>query len=339
MAIYNYDSIRKRFKADDFAPLYLIHGKEEYLMQHLINDIKKKFLNENAQDFDLRQIDYDNKPSNLNLSSLSQEVQTPSFLSQKRIILIKNSNIITSQGKSLHDDFGQVINALNDGSILIFYETKVEKRYKKIMREFEENGHVVNVEKQSIPALKAWVSAFFSHQQIKIYNDAAENLIERCDRDMVLLRNEMQKIYLICANQGISEVNLDLIEDVSVPDISGGIFDLTDAISAGQVDSALQIYENMLEQKISPIYIMFMIARQFKNLYVAKMSRSKQELMQKLKTGSFLAGKLMAQRGNFDETTIQQSYLLTAEMDYKIKTGQVGENESVVLLILEIANL
>ncbi len=336
-SIFSYHQILSKFKAEDYSQLYLFYGEEEYLIQYLIGKIEQRFLNEHSRQLDAKTIDCESSLTKLNVNELLAELQTPSFMSEKKVVIIKNSGILAKKSNEAEAILDKIYPELNSGAILIFVEEKINKRLKTLSN-FQEYGEVVNLEKQDVNTLINWAGQYFGKHSINISKEAAENLVERCERNMLLLRNEFDKFRLICQSSNINKIDMEMIEEYSVPDVRAGIFELTDSIAAKRIDKALDLYDKMLEQKISPIYIMFMVARQFKQLYVAKKSKNKNELKQKLNCGDFVANKLLQQIRNFSLEAIHQAYLSTADMDYKVKSGQVNERQSVELLILEIAN-
>lgn len=335
---FTYSQMVQSIKSMNLANFYLFFGEEEFLLEYTIDLLKSKILAPGTEQLDFKYIDCKSNSNNLNIDELISEINTPSFMSKRRIILIRNSNLVTASGKALQDKFGEILSVLNSNTLVIFREDKFEKRYKKIINAIKDNGEIVEFKKQDLNTLMNWGAAILRKNDIKITRDALENLIGRCESEMHLIKNELEKITLICLNQGIDAVNLELINRIALPDLRGSIFDLTDAIAESRVDKALSIYGIMLEQKFSPVFILFMIARQFRQLYTAKSSSSINELMSKLRITNFVARKLNSQKSYFTLEEIESIYLLICEMDYNVKTGQIDQESSIEMLILEVAN-
>ena len=255
-----YSQMVQSIKSMDLANFYLFFGEEDFLLEYTIDLLKTKILAPGTEQLDFKFIDCKSSPDNLNIDELISEINTPSFMSERRIILIRNSNLVTASGKSLQDKFDGIFSVLNPNTLVIFREDKFEKRYKKIINAIKEHGEIVEFKKQDLNTLMNWGAAILRKNDIKITRDALENLIGRCESEMHIIKNELEKITLICLNQGINAVNLELINKIALPDLRGSIFDLTDAIAESRVDKALSIYGIMLEQKFSPVFILFMLS-------------------------------------------------------------------------------
>lgn len=330
-----YQDVINEIHAGVFRPMYVLHGDEPYLITHVLQTLEDKVLNKATSELDSRTSNFENKSSKIPFQELIFELQTPSFMSEKRLLILKNTALFTSTGTAYEKYFNDLIDASHDQAILIIQEEKFEKRKKKLIDKVHNAGGVfVEFSKNDMRALLQWVRAFFKMKNLEIESNAAESLIERCNREMFLLRNEMQKIHLAIKDTDHQIIDFALIEQLSIPDFRGSIFDLTDFLAKRDVENTLRIYNNLLAQGESPIYMLFMIARHFRQLLVATSCNNQSELMQKLSIGSYVAGKLWRQKNSLDVGMFKYLYSACAETDYKIKSGQVEEKIGLEMLLL-----
>ena len=93
-------------------------------------------------------------------------------------------------------------------------------------------------------------------------------------------------------------------------------------------------------QKVEPIMLMSMIAKEIRNtLLVKKMTKSydKKEIMKKLGINfDFQIDKLINNSYSFSEKKLEEYLVYLCDMDYKIKKGKISNKLALELFILEI---
>ena len=57
MAQFNEESLKKHIKTGEFMRVYLIYGNEGFLKQHYANEICKKSVSKDFEDFNLKKLD------------------------------------------------------------------------------------------------------------------------------------------------------------------------------------------------------------------------------------------------------------------------------------------
>ncbi len=330
-----YAEVMQELKAGVLRPLYLLYGEEEFLREHLLRQILDLALAEGAKQMDARVLDLQGKPQKVSFAELRQELQMPAFLSPRRVLVLKNSGLFTPSGNAYAEACVDLLSGVNEYAVLLFVEEKIDKRSKKLLKEVDSRGVRVELSAKDPYELQNWARAFLQRYQIRLTPQAAESLVERCGRSMLQMRNELQKLSLACRREGRELVDETYVDLVCIPDLRGTIFQLTDAIAQQNSEMALDYYRSMISQKTAAQYILFMIARHFRQLLVASSAASPQALMKQLQTGKFVADKLWNQKRKFTKQHLLQIYLLCANSDYGIKSGKIAEEQALELLILQ----
>ena len=331
----NYLKLMQEIKEEKIRPLYLFYGEETYLLNHALKTIDQALGTEAAGQIDKQDEDYNNKIERIPFNDLAFSLMTPAFVASKRLIILRRTSLFDKQ---LSDDqlnsLSHLVDATNSYAVLIFVEDKVDKRRKKNLRAIQDRGLLVEFSKEKSDSLKRWGAALLAREGVKITGDALDSLISRCDNDMLLLRSELEKIALAFQGQD-TVVHLDLLNQIALPDIQGTIFNLTDNIAAQNAQMALLLYRNLIEQRQSPQYILFMVGRHFRQLQVALNCRNVEEIKAKLNVVDFVARKLWQQKRTFSKDQVLAVYLLVADTDYKIKSGEIPEAMGMELLLLQ----
>jgi DNA polymerase-3 subunit delta len=83
--------------------------------------------------------------------------------------------------------------------------------------------------------------------------------------------------------------------------------------------------------------VMFMIARQFRQLMQVKLlmrdGASQGEIASRFKVPPFIAGKLISQSKGYPLDKLEKAISTSLELDIAIKTGRIGDKAAVELLI------
>src|SRR5699024_9379643 len=91
---------------------------------------------------------------------------------------------------------------------------------------------------------------------------------ERTGDEMENIRMELEK--LICYTMGREVITKEDIDAVGTVHVNSRIFEMTAAIVAGNRTKAMELYEDLLTLREPPMRILFLIARQFNQLLLAK---------------------------------------------------------------------
>ncbi|HLH72887.1 MAG TPA: DNA polymerase III subunit delta [Chloroflexota bacterium] len=116
-----------------------------------------------------------------------------------------------------------------------------------------------------------------------------------------------------------------------------GVFDLVDAVGAGDRVGALRAYRHLLANNVSPVYVLVMLTRQIRLLLIAQEAMAQREdLASALKLPPRVAQKLGRQARSFGIDRCIAAMQRLAEVDQSIKTGQATEDVAVELLIVDL---
>jgi len=166
---------------------------------------------------------------------------------------------------------------------------------------------------------------------------AAESLIDRCDSQMNVIWNELTKIFLYAEGKGLTTIDTSVVEELSLPDLRGTIFDLTDAMSAGRTAQALTLLDTLIVQKQPVQLITFMLARHFRQLIVARSLGSPDRIASRLKVMPFVAARLLNQSRSMSLESLEAQYSACFEADLSVKSGLVPDRISLELLLVSAA--
>lgn len=343
MSALDFRKSKQEMKDGLFHQGYLIYGDEKYLIQQLVQQIISRFVAQEMQNIDVIRFKFDRLIEIAQIDRIKQEIQTPAFLSERKIILLENPGIFgkTEKGNSDRQEevtvqFAEVFSLLNPYSCLIILEESIDNRRKKLLAKWSEaDGSIIEVKKEDLNVLCQWVQALAQKKHLRITGQAAESLIDRCDADMMQIEQELSKVLLFAEYLQADGIDLQMIDNVCRADLRGNIFDLTDAISAGNTQRALLVFETLLTQKEPLPLIRYMLTRHIRQLICAKELQNAKVLAQTLKIYPSIAGRLLKQTTNLEIEQLEDLFRLTFLSDWKVKKGLMTDRLSFETLLIE----
>lgn len=347
------DSIRFDLKEGTLGRVYLFFGEEEYLMRVYSAAIAKKILAPGAEGLDRIVVDGDGKPSKVDLRRLAAEVGTPPFLSTRKFVLVRNSGLFSMDkkgsgkeetpidetdddeddestagkdtAKERSETLVRLIEQVPDSACLVFMEKKIDRRVKKPLEAIERCGRVVEFSLQDLGSLRTFVARELSTAGIAIDTEAVDSLLVRCGNAMQTVVSKVEKLRLYCAGNGTVRVTSALVEEISIPDLAGKVFDMTDALGQGRPGDALSILDTLVARKEPVQLLLFMLARHVRLLIRTKETPDRDRLPSVLGVPPFIAGRYADQAKNFSLETLEDLHTRCFEADSASKSGRIPD--------------
>ncbi|KPU27916.1 DNA polymerase III subunit delta [Caloranaerobacter sp. TR13] len=342
----SYKQILNDIKNNDLKRVYLIYGKENYLIDWIINEIKEKYIDKNFES--LNYVHLDGKE--VGVDSIVNACETLPFMSDKKIVIIENLVFLT--GGKLNDKedeqrLNEYISKVSNFTCLIFVvrEEKIDNR-KKLVKNIKKVGQVIELSKIKGEDLARWVSKTFSKYNKKITQKDIMYFIENTgyleyssNKTLYDLENEIIKTcnYLGCREQ----VKTEDIDKVLVRSLENNIFKLVDSVGQKRTDRALTLLNEMILNNEPIQLILHMVIKQIRLLFMAKLLEGKGYsqgvIAQKLGVQNFVVKKLIEQSRNFEIEELQSAFERCLKIDESIKKGQIENRLALEMLIVEFS--
>ena len=156
---------------------------------------------------------------------------------------------------------------------------------------------------------------------------------------MQVIWQELQKLFLYCEGAGCRKVDSQLIGEISLPDLRGNIFTLTDAISDGQTEKALALVDTLLSQRQPIQLIQFMLTRHFRQLICAAELAEPAKITAQLKVMPFVAARLAGQAKRLPMDLLEALYAECFANDLLVKTSQINDRLALETLLISAAEM
>lgn len=363
-----YKELKAELREGRPRQLYVLYGEETFLIGKLVDALAELLIEPSCLALDRVLIDGNGQPNRIDPDKLAAEVMTPPFLSRRKLVVVRQSAWLSSGQtragadsavdearpaddadedsqetgsvrKSRQDELLHLIERLPDSVCLVFIETKVDKRLRQLVTAIEQKGVLAEIGREQPKTLQQWVEAECRRRGLLIDPTAAESLIDRCDLSMQVIWNELNKLFLYCAFAGVKEVGPDLIAEISLPDLRGNIFSLTDALSDGQTEKALQLVDTLISQRQPVQLIQFMLARHIRQLICAAELGRPDKITAELKVLPFVANRLASQARRFSLQVLEELYTGCFDSDMLVKTGQISDRLALETLLVRASEI
>ena len=316
--------INEDIKSGKFKPVYLLFGEEAFLKQSYKKKLKEAIAGDDTMNFNY----FEGK--GLDVKELISLSDTMPFFSEKRLILVEDSGFF----KSASEELAEYLPSMPDTTCIVFVEEAVDKR-NRLYKKVKDLGHIAEMKRQDSAQLARWAAAILAQNGRKITAQTMNLFLERTGDDMELIRSELEK--LISYTMGREVVTSEDVEAITTVQVTNKIFDMVNAIVTRKTRVAMDLYEDLLTLKEPPMRILFLIARQFNQLLMAKEMNSqgldRGAIASKLKIPPFVAGKVISQAGAFSREQILSFVESCVEAEEAVKTGRLNDRLAVELLI------
>ena len=354
----NEELLKKAIKNNEIGNLYLFYGPEEYLKRNYTEYIEKILLPEESRLFN--KVVLDGKTT---AAAIIDHCETLPAFSDRRVVVVKNSGFFKGKkgaagesdggkrrksaggkdgkgGKSSREDeLADFLEDVPEHTCLIFIESEIDKRIKYIDI-IKKHGLIVEFARKRPEELAGWAVRRAKALGYAMAMNTAAQLVEYCEDGMDSLLNEITKL---CGYAGDrKEIVLSDIESVCTKSVKSRVFDLTDAIAARQTAKAMMLLNDMAVLKEPMPKVMFMIARQFRQLLQVKLllgeGMSTSGITSFLKLSPYISGKIIRQARSFSVNKLETAIAKGLELDLAVKTGEMKDRTAVELLIASMSS-
>lgn len=340
----SYLKVIDNIKNGNIENVNILYGDEIYLIDEVINMVKKQLINEIFRDMNLLILDkIDNS-----IDNLKNFIDTIPFMSDKKVAVVKDAYFLVSKKNLKKEEekiLFEIIEGKNNESVvfLILKNNKPDMRT-KLVKKLKEKGSVYEINKLDESKLIKWIISFVKKHNIEISNRNASVVANlsgyleyESDIDLYHIRNELNKLCSYCTNKGkIDEMD---IEKLLIKSNESSIFKLVDFICEKKKEKSIIILKEMIANNVSEQYIIHMIIRQYRMLMQYSLLQKKgvnyNDIMKKMKIRKFVAYKLSNIIKNVSIEKLNDFLDKCIKIDRKIKSGQLDKTMGLEILINE----
>ena len=336
----NYKQEIQKLKGEGPKSLYLLWGKEDYLREQYLAELKKVCIPEGESGFNFRRFD----GPDLMPAILRQAVDAMPFLSERNFVEIRDVDI--NRLKEAQEIL-EILSDIPDYCTVCFIqnsEYEPDGRL-KLIKSIREKGVELKFTQQSQGALIEWIARRFAAHGKRIGFEAAQRLIFISGDLMNRLIPEIEKIAAYTQDDTVGVKEVEAVAH-HIPEAQ--IFELTDQLAKKQYNASMNtLSELFAENEYDAIYLLAVLGSQMRRLYAARLA-IENSLGPKFVGEScgikydFMVNKLMDSAGEFSLSQLKHAVRICAETDESMKSSGDDSREllknAVLAIALESAN-
>lgn len=323
-------NIKKDISEGKVKKVYLIYGEEEYLKKN----IKKSFINSLTGDKDSMNCSvYDGK--GCEIKEIMNMCDTLPFLGEKRLVIMENTGIL----KKTDEKFIEYVKShIPDTTCLLIFEQEADKRG-KMYKTLKTTGYVCECTHPKESDISKWVLGLLGREGKKITKPVMDYFLAVAGNDMEKINTELEKLF--CYTMGREVIEIEDIDNICSPEISGKIFAMIDAMGARKQKETLDLYYDLINTREAPMKILYMISRQFNIMLqvkeLASQGYTSKDIASKMGMSPYVIGGAMRQCGNFSNKMIRTAINDSLAVEEDIKSGRMEEKTGVEMLLIKFS--
>lgn len=313
---------------------YVVHGEEQYQVRKAIDAI---VLKEIGQRDELNTIVYD--ALQVDIDVILEEAQTIPFFTDRKCILVKNANFLSSSNDTeidLERLEAYLQNPMESTVMILSGEFAKMDTRKKIVKKIGSLCKVSTCNKLDKDSLPAYLKEQLQKRQLHINNATFQTLCERLPYDIGVIQMELDKLELYGG-----DINEALIKQLVTRSLEEDVFALVNAVVEKNMKRVFQIWEDLQVLNKDPIYLIALIASQFHLLYQVKCAelqglRKQDEIASQLGVHPYRVKLALPVCSRLSIDSILDVLQQLADLDQSIKTGRVDKTLGFELFLLKL---
>ena len=313
-------------------PIYIIAGKEASLVNAECEKLLEELLEPQQRMTGL----FNTDPARVSASEVLDELRTLPFLTERRVVLVKNADKFISENRELLEKYFD--NPCPTG-VLILTVTGWDART-KLAKKLPGVGKLLSVTQPKPWQLPGRLIKYAGDAHDKnLTTGAAELLIELTGDGLPRLYSEIDKLALFAHTEKV--ITAQHIESLIGHNRIFSVFTVIDAIIAGNVAQAVDRLRSMFaEDRTAEYSVIGAFAFHFRRMFNAKVLLEKDvhptEIVKRLRIWSNRES-FFTQLRKMSLKQIGANLQQLAAVDYAIKTGRTKAKVAVEQLVLTLA--
>ena len=264
----DYGAEIKKLRQEGPRRVYILRGEEDYLRDSYLSELKKLCLPEGTEAFNYHRL----QGPGLDMAALRQSAEAMPFMGEHTLTEVRDLDVNRTSGYDV-EALKAFLEDVPDWATVAFVFSPGYAPDNRLapVKAMKKAGADIAFTSPGEAELLRWVVRRMESLGKRIDGPTANYLIWICGDRMNALIPEMVKIAGYASDRDVTRRDIDAVAK-KAPETT--IFNLTDALGAGEYDKAARLLADLLADKDEPPQRQIaMISEQFRRLYVARVAQ------------------------------------------------------------------
>lgn len=313
----NYGKLKTELMDGMLKKLYLLYGEEDFLKKAIERKIYSMALEKEGEN--LEEVVFRDE---ISAQNLSQAVNTVSFFSKGKFIKCVETGIF--KRKTQAEDFEEIFGNIPEDTYIIFLEKEINKK-NPLFSKMNKAGYAYTIEMRKNRELSQYIAGRFKKEGKKISHENTSLFLEYSGASLTDIESDIEKILLFMEDK--TEVRRQYIEKLCSGTRQYRIYEMLDCMFYKQKDKSISLMKELLSDKVPVQVLLVSIHTRLMELLMVKEDMEKGRNPQVIRMGrpvaGFIIGFLKRQASNFTLRALKEGVKDAADIDIKIKTGEI----------------
>ena len=324
---------------DSLALVYIISSDSPLLIERSVSAIRDAAVDESVRGFNYDVIE----GKGATASGILAAAQTLPMMARRRMVLVRD--LAPMPAAELTKLIGYLKDP-NPSTVLVAITSKLDKRI-KLYQAAKKAGMLHELAPPR--NLIGWIKTEVAARGARFRPDAASRLADVAGKDLARIALAIDQLSLYAGDRA---VEVDDVDDLVAHTRERSVFELTDAIGAGDLARALAGVASLCAQRQSAIGVVVMLARHMRQVGLCHVGLAervgKGEMSKLVGAPPFVVDKLMTQARRYSADAVASAAVALTEADralkgqaprYKTLGRQLGEQIVLHGLVTRIVSL
>ena len=325
-----YDDLMESLASGKLAPVYLLYGEEDFLVEEATRSVIAAAVPGDAQEFNLDIL----RGEESDARDIVARASSFPMMADRRAVVVQNVEMLAPKGLEI---LGNYIEQPSNSTCLILAGGKIDTRKKPFVT-IKRTGAAVEFKPLYDDRIPGWIAARVKKQQHDISQEACRLLAAYIGTSLRELQNELDKIYIYMGTR--TSVNADDITAVVGMSKELTVFELQKAIGGRDLKRASEIMERMLDAGGSVPYIIIMLTGYFSTLYrlhdLRRRNVPQEDLASEARVNPYFLREYLDAVGRVPVHEIERAFEILVEADEQSKTGSADPRQVMQFVLAQL---